>query len=283
MSAHMFPTLRNIAPWLRRVFLFPESVASILLILLLGSHVLLCAQTPATQPQRRMPNFQDCEDPGRVRAWIRSQRLAEATPILGVNNCPAGTVYNHNPGPRQPISSPVTLYISLGRQIPPTPVPPTPVPPTPVPPTPVPPTPTPTSTPTPTPTVSPTATPTPTPTPTPPPTLTPSPTESPLPVPSPTATGNIIDRNHGGDWPWGWLLLAALIPVSAVGGGQVLRYQIWKKRISVEAAAGEPDIEWIGPLNPSFDPVSTRVQVLPGSVRFAGPIEVTKREVKNDQ
>jgi hypothetical protein len=71
-----------------------------------------------------------------------------------------------------------------------------------------------------------------------------------------------------------------LVPISTVGGGQVLRYQVWKKRTSVEASVDEPDLEWIGPLNPSFDPVSMRVQVLPGGIRFAGPIEITKREVK---
>jgi hypothetical protein len=74
-----------------------------------------------------------------------------------------------------------------------------------------------------------------------------------------------------------------LVPISTVGGGQAFRYQVWKKRINVEASVDEPNLEWIGPLNPSYDPVSMRVKVLPGSVKFAGPIEITKREVKNDQ
>jgi hypothetical protein len=74
-----------------------------------------------------------------------------------------------------------------------------------------------------------------------------------------------------------------LLPISTVGGGQVLRYQFWKKRINVEAEIDEPNLEWISPLNPSFDPVSLRLAVLPGNVRFAGPIKVTKGEVKYDQ
>ena len=73
--------------------------------------------------------------------------------------------------------------------------------------------------------------------------------------------------------------MAVGLPASGIGGGKILRYVIWQKRIDVEASAGDPHLEWIGPLNPSYDAVSIRVQVVPGGVRFAGPIEIRKREV----
>ncbi|MEO8042535.1 MAG: hypothetical protein ABI646_08000 [Acidobacteriota bacterium] len=75
--------------------------------------------------------------------------------------------------------------------------------------------------------------------------------------------------------------MALGLPASGIGGGKILRYVIWKKRVNVEASAGDPSLEWIGPLNPTFDPLSMRVNVIPGTVRFGGPIDVTTREVKN--
>jgi hypothetical protein len=84
------------------------------------------------------------------------------------------------------------------------------------------------------------------------------------------------------DFPWGWILAAVLVPISTAAGGQILRYQIWKKRISVEASVDEPNLEWISPLNPSFVPISMRVKVVTGDVRFDGPIRITKSKEKND-
>jgi len=58
---------------------------------------------------------------------------------------------------------------------------------------------------------------------------------------------------------------------------------VWKKRISAEASANGPFLEWMGPLNPPIDPIEMRVNVLPANVRFDGPIQITKREGKNDE
>jgi hypothetical protein len=58
---------------------------------------------------------------------------------------------------------------------------------------------------------------------------------------------------------------------------------VWKKRIKVEASADGPFLAWIGPLSPPDDAIETRVKVLPGNIRFDGPIPITRREVKNDK
>jgi hypothetical protein len=229
-------------------------------------------QTPASSRGLPMPNFIGSSNILAAR-WMEEHNRSY-TPLQAYSETyGAGIVSAQSPDKDQDLQT-FTGIVSITESLGPSPSTPTPAPPTQTPTTQPPesPTETPSETLTPTPTEGPGPSVTITETPT------PSTTESPSPVSSPTP----IDHGGGG-WPWGWFVLIALVPISTVGGGQVLRYQVWKKRISVEASVDEPNLEWIGPLNPSFDPVSIRVQVFPGSVRFEGPIEVRKREVKDDQ
>ena len=300
MSPRFFPTVSNAVSGTRRALLFLQVGLGIFLALFLGSQTLLCAQRRSAQLV--MPGWKACEEQVTVRRWVQGHNLV-GKPVTLPDQCPAGTVYKYEPGAGQPARSPVTYYISSGPQKPPPPPPVTPNPVisvtprptailvTPVPPTPMPPTPDPTSittTPSVTPTATQSATPTPDPlttanttplSPTPPPSRSVSPSVTPTTSPCSTDDPNCRDE----DWPWGWIVLAFAVPLSGFGGGQVLRYMVWKKRIKVEASADGPFLAWIGPLSPLDDAIETRVKVLPGNIRFDGPIPITRREVKNDK
>ncbi len=282
-----FPSVLNPVHAARGAFLSLQIGA----LLLAGQ--LLNARTGNAQVQRRMPDVSKCVPLQEALKQVANVNLRVIATPRGNNDCPSGTVYDQTPKPFVVLTGRerVILNVSLGPQptVTPTKTPtPTPVPATPTPlqvtsptVTPIPPTETPTPTPSPTVTETPTPPPSPTPTesvsPTPLPTETVSPTQTP---PCRTDDPNCyVER----DWPWEWIILGFVLPISGIGGGQAARYLMWKKRIKVEASVDGPYLAWIGPLNPPADSIETRVKVFPGNVRFYGPIKVTILKRKNDK
>ena len=268
MSTDLFPAFRNIFPGLRRASqLLPCVIIFWILIFSwqVSSYGQRQARTPT--PQLLMPNFTNCVNVRTVIRWLISNRLRTAPPQQGFNACPAGTIYNHDPGPDTLARSPVTLYISLGPQQTPNQVTPTPVTPTPDTPTPAPTTPD-VESPSP-------ESPTPSATPSPSRSLTASTTQSPVVSPTP--------ERDWPDVPWPWVLIAVLVPVSGVTAGKVLRKYIWDNRIEANVSLGQPTEIRMTRLEPPDDWVSTSVSILPGSVRFDGPIRVTEVEANDEQ
>lgn len=278
MSTDLFPAFRNIFPGLRRASQFLPCVIIFWTLIFswqVSSYGQRQARTPT--PQLLMPNFTNCVNVRIVIRWLISNRLRTAPPQQGFNACPAGTIYNHDPGPGVVASSPVTLYISLGPQQTPNQVTPTPVTPTPdtsIPDTPIPDTPTPIPT---TPDIESPSPETPTPSPTPSPSRSPTPSGTPDPVVSPTP------ERDWPDVPWPWVLIAVLVPVSGVTAGKVLRNYIWDNRIEANVSLGQPTEIRMTRLEPPDDWVRTSVRILPGSVRFDGPIEIKEVEANDEQ
>ncbi len=270
MSTRFFPTVANVVSGLRRAFFLYRSnseyskgqckgaidlaaLFGFASLLLLSLFTVLPGMLSSAQ-DNRLPNFSNCGNYDRASGQLEKMRL-RLSRSEGHDGCAKGTVYKQSPTPRTIVKrgDTVILYVSLGPQTPPiTPAPITPAPITPAPITPAPITPAPV-TPAPiTPTESPTASPTPSPTPTP-----------------------YVGPDISDVLPW--VLPPVILLPGAVLTTRALRRRKWRRLIDVDASINQPSTVRMTPLNRPSEPVEMNVQILPGDIRFAGPIKVTRK------